>query len=110
MIHIDPWARGQNQKDFGKLECFKTADFEMPPENLSDLKKVDLLIHDSDESEQSMALVYQYADSLWSVPLSGTDKPQKLLPKDSVKMSKRLTVRNKTMETCVYCAAYDVET
>ena len=51
MIHIDPWARGQNQKDFGKLECFKTADFEMPPENISDLKKVDLLIHDSEEGE-----------------------------------------------------------
>jgi len=57
-----------------------------------------------------MALIYQYTDSLWSIPLSGTDKPQKLLPKGSVRMSKRLIVRNKTMESCVYLAAYNIET
>ena len=56
-----------------------------------------------------MALVYQYENTLWSVSLSAPGEPKKLLPDGPLVMTKRLTVRNKVTEDCVYCLAYDSE-
>lgn len=81
----------------------------MPPARLSDLKKVDLIIKTSEDGSQTMALVYQYEDSLWSVSLSAPGDPKKLLPDGALQMTKRLMVRNKTMEDCLFCLAHDVE-
>lgn len=57
-----------------------------------------------------MALVFQYTEDLWTVPLSVPGEATKLLPSDGFSMIQRHTIRNKTMESSLIYACINQET
>ena len=107
-IKDDPWVKDPEQ--FGVVECFPSAHFDLPSSNLSFLKKVDLLIQFNESKRLQMALVFQYTEDLWTVPLSVHGEATKLLPSDGFSMIQRHTIRNKTMESSLIYACINQET
>ena len=110
LLRFDPWKRGEKQEDYGKVDCVQTVDFKLPPEPLSLLKKVDLLVGSGDDGSELKFLVFQYETSLWSVSISAPAEPKRLLPAGELLMNKRLTIRNMAMDASLFCLAYKVDT
>lgn len=110
LLRLDPWKRGEKQADYGKVDCVQTVDFKLPPEPLSLLKKVDLLVGSGDDGSDLKFLVFQYETSLWSVSISVAAEPKRLLPAGDLLMNKRLTIRNMAMDASLFCLAYKADT